>query len=653
MTKAGEGRRASPATGVAEDITERTRAEATIQRLLTAVEQSPAAVVITDVTGNIEYVNRKFSDITGYAPDEALGRNPRFLQSGLTPLERYRELWATILSGVVWRGEVQNRRKTGEVYWNRATIAPVKDAAGTVTHFVALQEDVTEQKRAAEALRESEARYRAIADATFDGILLSRDGVILDANRGIAEIFGYDVTEIVGQTLDRFAAPESREQVQRLFGATVEGVFEIVGLRTDGSKVRLECIVRNTTHEGQPARLTALRDVSQRQLLEAQLRQAQKMEAVGRLAGGVAHDFNNLLTVITSYSQLLMEDMGTADPRRADLEEIQKAAGGAATLTRQLLAFSRQQVLEPKVIDLDEVVAGAGKMLKRLIGDDIELVTVLAPDLGMVKADPGQVEQVIMNLAVNARDAMPDGGQLTIETTNVELGQEYAQEHLPVPPGSYVLFSVSDTGTGMDEATKARLFEPFFTTKEQGKGTGLGLATVYGIVKQSGGFIWVYSELGQGTTLKVYLPRVDEAVTGQTAPASPQSLHGTETILIAEDAAPVRSVAREVLRRHGYRVLAAADGPSALELAAAHPGPIDLLITDVIMPEMSGRHLADRLKDLRTTLRVLFVSGYTDDAIVRHGILEPGIAFLQKPFTPESLARKVREVLDAPAPSRG
>jgi CheY-like chemotaxis protein len=272
---------------------------------------------------------------------------------------------------------------------------------------------------------------------------------------------------------------------------------------------------------------------------------------------------------------------------------------------------------------------------------------VLAPDLGMVKADPGQIEQVIMNLAVNARDAMPDGGKLTIETTNVVLGEEYTREHLPVPAGSYALLSVSDTGTGMDEATKARLFEPFFTTKDQGKGTGLGLATVYGIVKQSGGFIWVYSELGQGTTFKVYLPRVDEAVSESAAPAPPQSLHGSETVLIAEDAAPVRSVAREVLRRHGYRVLAAADGPSALELAAAHPGPIDLLITDVIMPEMSGRQLADRLRDLRTTLRVLFVSGYTDDAIVRHGILEPGIAFLQKPFSPESLARKVREVLDA------
>ena len=638
--------------GVAKDITERKGADATIQRLLTAVEQSPAAVVITDVAGQIEYVNRKFSEITGYAPSEVLGRNPRFLQSGLTPPERYRELWATVLSGSVWRGEIQNRRKDGALYWNRATISPVKGAEGSVTHFVAIQEDVTEQKRAAVALLESETRYRAIADATFDGILLSRNGTILDANRGITEIFGFQRDDLVGRTMDQFVAPESRDEVQRLFGATIEGVFEVVGLRKDGSKVRLECIVRNSTHEGAPARLTALRDVSQRRLLEDQLRQSQKMEAVGRLAGGVAHDFNNLLTVITSYSQLVMEDMGAADPRRADLAEVQKAATGAATLTRQLLAFSRQQVLEPRVIALDEVVAGAGKMLKRLIGEDIELVTALAPDLGAVKADPGQIEQVVMNLAVNARDAMPDGGMLTIETVNQELGTEYTEQHRLVPPGSYVLLSVSDTGTGMDEATQARLFEPFFTTKEKGKGTGLGLATVYGIVKQSGGFIWVYSELGAGTTFKVYLPRVDEAVAAPPAPASPQSLNGTETILLAEDAAPVRSVAREVLRRHGYRVLTAADGRTALELADTHVGPIDLLITDVIMPEMSGRQLADRLVERLTKLKVLFVSGYTDDAIVRHGILEPGIAFLQKPFSPESLARKVREVLDAPTPSR-
>jgi PAS domain S-box-containing protein len=635
--------------GIAKDITERKHADAMLQRLLTAVEQSPAAVVITDVAGEIEYVNRKFSEITGYAPEHVIGRNPRFLKSGFTPQSCYQELWDTILAGTVWRGEIQNRRKSHELYWTQATISPVKNADGVVTHFVAIQEDITEQKRAVEALGESEARYRAITDATFDGILLSRNGVILDANRGIAEIFGYDVTEIVGQTMDRFAAPESREQVQRLFGSTLEGVFEVVGLRKDGGRIRLECIVRNTKHEGQPTRLTALRDVSQRRLLEEQLRQSQKMEAVGRLAGGVAHDFNNLLTVISSYSQLVMEDMGAADPRRADLVEVRKAATGAATLTRQLLAFSRQQVLEPKVIDLNEVVAGAGQMLKRLIGEDIDLVTALSPDLGAVKVDPGQVEQVIMNLAVNARDAMPDGGKLTIETATVTLGQDYADAHRVVPPGSYVLLSVSDSGSGMDEAVKARLFEPFFTTKEQGKGTGLGLATVYGIVKQSGGFIWVYSEVGHGTTFKIYLPLVDEAVSGEPTSPPPASLHGTETILVAEDAVAVRSVAREVLRRHGYHVLAAAEGREALMAADRHPGPIHLLITDVIMPEMSGRQVADRLKERRPTIKVLFVSGYTDDAIVRHGILEPGISFLQKPFSPESLARKVREVLDAPS----
>jgi CheY-like chemotaxis protein len=359
-----------------------------------------------------------------------------------------------------------------------------------------------------------------------------------------------------------------------------------------------------------------------------------------------------MLTVITSYSTLLLDDMDATDARREDLEEIRKAAAGAAGLTRQLLAFSRQQVLEVRVLDLNEIVGGAGKMLQRLIGEDIELVTVLAPDLGSVKADPGQIEQVTMNLAVNARDAMPDGGKLTIETSNVELGEAYTLEHRPVSPGAYVLLSVSDAGTGMDESTKAHLFEPFFTTKEKGRGTGLGLATVYGIVKQSGGFVWVYSESGHGTTFKIYLPRVNETPPDLPFGGSPKAVHGSETILLAEDSAGVRAVAREVLKRNGYAVIQASDGQAALELAATHSGPIHLLVTDVIMPEMSGRQLADRLRDGRPELKVLFVSGYTDDAIIRHGILEPGIAFLQKPFTPEALARKVRAVLDEPLPSR-
>jgi CheY-like chemotaxis protein len=366
------------------------------------------------------------------------------------------------------------------------------------------------------------------------------------------------------------------------------------------------------------------------------------------LAGGIAHDFNNLLTVITSYSDLLLEELGTEDPRRGDVAEIRKAGASAAGLTRQLLAFSRQQVLEPRVLDMNAVVSSAETLLKRLIGEDIELVTALAPRLGAIKADPGQLEQVIVNLAVNARDAMPEGGKITIETANVDMDVAYVRDHPLARPGPYVMLSVSDTGTGMDEQTQRRIFEPFFTTKEMGKGTGLGLATVYGIVKQSGGFIWVYSELDHGTTFKVYLPRVTEAVDAPTPRAQPkESPRGTETVLLVEDAAAVRAVSRQVLERLGYAVLEAPDGKAALHLATKHRGPIHLLLTDVVMPELGGRQLAEQLTALRPELKVLYVSGYTDDAVVRHGVLEAGIAYLQKPFTPEILGRRVREVLDA------
>jgi len=331
------------------------------------------------------------------------------------------------------------------------------------------------------------------------------------------------------------------------------------------------------------------------------------------------------------------------------VEQIQKAAVSAAGLTRQLLAFSRQQVLEPRVLDVNAVVAGAEKLLERLLGEDIELVTALTPELGAVKADPGQLEQVIVNLAVNARVAMPDGCTLTIETANADMDEAYVRDHPMAKPGPYVMLAVSDTGVGMDEQTQRRIFEPFFTTKEAGKGTGLGLATVYGIVKQSGGFIWVYSELGHGTTFKVYLQRVDEPVEAVAPPAAPkESLRGTETVLLVEDAAAVRAVTRQVLDRLGYTVLEAPNGAAALHLATKHHGPIHLLLTDVIMPELGGRQLAEQVIALRPALRVLYASGYTDDAVVRHGVLQPGIAYLQKPFTPEVLARKVREVLDSP-----
>jgi nitrogen-specific signal transduction histidine kinase/ActR/RegA family two-component response regulator len=380
---------------------------------------------------------------------------------------------------------------------------------------------------------------------------------------------------------------------------------------------------------------------------EAQLRQSQKMEAVGRLAGGVAHDFNNLLTVIKGYSELAMEEISESDPLYAGVQQIQRAADRAASLTRQLLAFSRRQVLAPKVLDLNQLVTDTQKMLRRLMGEDVELVTALQSNLGSVRADPHQIEQVLMNLAVNAKDAMPRGGKLTVETSNVEFDREHTHEHVSVKPGAYVMLAVSDTGSGMDAETCSHVFEPFFTTKEQGKGTGLGLSTVYGIVKQSGGYIWVSSEQGAGTTFKIYLPRVDETAERPPArQARQEAYRGVETILLVEDEAGVRTLIRQVLQRHGYTVIDCSHGGEALLAAERHHGRIHLLLTDVVLPQMNGRELTERLLALRSDMKVMYMSGYTDEAIAHHGVLTPGSAFVQKPFTNEALARKVREVLD-------
>jgi two-component system cell cycle sensor histidine kinase/response regulator CckA len=512
-----------------------------------------------------------------------------------------------------------------------------------------------ELREAAErrARRESETTLRTLVEHAPLGIYRSTPaGAFLAANIALARILGYDSPADVltlDMTRDVYADPAERQRLLDRDTYTDREYDEVEATwkRKDGRRITVQLSVRAVRSATGAVEYyeTFVRDVTNERQLAQQLVQAQKMEAVGRLAGGVAHDFNNLLTVILSYSELLLEDRATGDPEREDIEQIRKAAQGASALTRQLLAFSRQQVLEPRVLDINEVVASTEKLLGRLLGADVKVTTLFAADLGQVKVDPGQLEQIVMNLAVNARDAMPEGGRLSIETANVEMDEDYVRGHAIAQPGRYVMLAVTDTGTGMDAETQARIFEPFFTTKEAGKGTGLGLATVYGIVKQSGGSIWVYSELGHGTSFKIYFPRVDAPVE-RAAAAAPAAAGGTETILIVEDQAAVRHVTRRMLERHGYTVHEAPDGETALRIAEKHHGSIDLLLTDVVMPGLSGRQLATQLVALRPEMRVLYMSGYTDDAIMRHGILQLGVAYLQKPFTPELLAGKVRAVLD-------
>ncbi len=632
-------------------------ANATALPLVAAVEQAHDGIVITDVQGRIQYVNPSFCAMTGYSREEVVGQTLRILRSGAQTEEFYSDLWKTLLSGRVWRGEIVNRRKDGSLYTESMTATPVRDAGGQITHFIAIKQDISERRRSEEALLRSEARIRDILEHSTN-VFYSHTPThqLTYLSTQIRELLGYEPEEaLVEWTRLATDNPVNALGYERTVLAIETGErqtpYELELRGKDGRLVWVEVHEAPVVRDGATVAIVgALTDITarkraqqERDYLEEELRHAQKMEAVGRLAGGVAHDFNNLIGVILGYSELLLK-LDPEYPQRGKVEQIQRAAEKAWNVTRQLLAFSRKQILDPRVLDVNAVVVELGHMLPSLVGEDVELELNLSPDLGQIKADPGQLEQVLVNLAANARDAMPRGGRLTIATANLEVGNG-AGPPRSVEPGRYVCLTVSDTGVGMDTETQGRIFEPFFTTKEKGKGTGLGLATVYGIVKQSGGSIFVDSQPSEGTAFSLYFPRVDELVAPFQASRPPALLTGSETILVAEDEDPMRELVREVLGGRGYTILLARNGAEALETASQHRGPIDMLLTDVVMPGMNGRELADRLAAIRPGIKVLYMSGYPDRAIATRGILDPGAMLIGKPFSGETLAQRVRQVL--------
>jgi PAS domain S-box-containing protein len=570
--------------------------------------------------------------------------------------------YQTITTGKSAYEVVPKRGPNGDlVGWLDLYSFPFIDSStGKMTGVIEYVHDITERKRTEETLRKSEERFKELYDnAPLGYHEYDAEGRITRVNRTELEMLGYTAEEMLGRYVwDFIVEGVSHEVVKAKLGGKLppDRAIERTYRRKDG--IIFPVLIQDRLIKDDEGRITGIRttiqDITERKRaekemadLQEQLRQSQRIEAIGRLTGGIAHDFNNLLTVIEGYSQLSLLQLKEGDPLKGNIEEIENASQRGADLTQQLLAFSRRQILEFKVLDLNTILRDLDKMLHRIIGEDIELVYLLSDDLGKVKTDPRQIEQVILNLVVNARDAMPFGGKLTIETSNVVLDEAYSHTHIALKPGHYVMLSVSDTGIGMSPEVKERIFDPFFTTKEVGKGTGLGLSTVHGIVSQSGGHIWVYSEYGKGATFKIYLPRVEEETLPLRVRDETAALPGgTETILLVEDEPSVRSLASRILRDYGYTVMEAANGDEALQIAKGHSEKIHLLLADVVMPKIGGKDLADHLKSLRQDTKVLFTSGYTDNTIVHHGVLDPGVLFLQKPFSPEALLRKVREVLD-------
>ncbi len=627
------------------------------------LDQIQDKITATDLEGRIAYVNRAECRFFGKSREEFIGKNVAVYGEDTERGATQHEIKEKTMKKGTWRGEVVNFNEAGEEIILDCRTSLVRDEDGRPAGMVGISTDITERKKMEEALKESEEKYSSVVETSKDAIIIHRQGIIKFANAVVREMIGYSPEELRDRNIMDFVPPDFREVVgqrylDRMEGAAVPELYEIEVLTRDGRRLPVEICATVMHYRGRPALLVFIRDISRRKTAERereevrkQLRHSQKLEAVGQLAGGIAHDFNNLLQVISGNLDMAFERLSRDHPLREQLTAVARAADRAARLVRQLLAFSRRQLMQPENIDLNEIIAGLMKMLSRLIGEHIRIDFVPGHGLGIIHADRGMMEQILMNLCLNARDAMPEGGDLTIETENILINGDYCRTHPWAVCGRYILLAVSDTGSGIDEETLARIYEPFFTTKDVDKGTGLGLATVYGIIRQHEGMIRVYSEPEKGTTFKVYLPvsqRKAEEVGDKIEGPVPT---GDETVLLAEDDALVRDLARRILERGGYTVLTARDGAQALEILQNNLDRVDIALLDVVMPEMSGREVFERLRRIKPDFPVLFTTGYSRNFIQSNFMLEENLSLIKKPFIRSQLLREIRNVIDEKGPA--